>query len=132
MRRVHEVPLSRQAIAVLKDIWLLSDNGTLIFPSPRANDRKLSENAFNSSLRRMGYSQDEMTAHGFRSSASTILNENGFNPDVIESALGHQNPNEIRRAYNRARYWKERVELMQKWADMLDEFRAMSAAPPRE
>ena len=132
VRRVHEVPLSRQAIAVLRDIWCLSDNGTLIFPSPRANDRKLSENAFNSALRRMGYSQEEMTAHGFRSSASTILNENGFNPDVIESALGHQNPNEIRRAYNRARYWKERVELMQKWADMLDEFRAMSVAPPRE
>ncbi len=76
----------------------------------------------------MGYSQDEMTAHGFRSTASTILNENGFNPDVIEAALGHQAENAIRRAYNRATYWPERVALMQKWADMLDAFRAQSAA----
>ena len=64
-----------------------------------------------------------MTAHGFRSTASTILNERGFNPDVIETALGHQDEKETRRVYTRARYWRERVALMQKWADMLDEFR---------
>lgn len=124
MRRPHDVPLSRQAVAVLEDIWTLSDLGELIFPSPRSPTKSLSENALNSALRRMGYAQDEMSAHGFRSTASTILNENGFNPDVIEAALGHQSENEIRRAYNRATYWKERVALMQKWADMLDEFRA--------
>ncbi len=71
----------------------------------------------------MGYSPDEMCAHGFRSTASTILNENGFNPDVIEAALGHQAENAIRRAYNRATYWPERITLMQKWADMLDAFK---------
>ena len=70
----------------------------------------------------MGYAKDEMTAHGFRSSASTILNERGFSPDVIEAALGHQDENAIRRAYNRATYWPERVTLMQTWADLLDEF----------
>lgn len=64
-------------------------------------------------------------AHGFRSSTSTILNENGYNPDVIEAALGHQSENAVRRTYNRAIYWPERIALMQKWADMLDEFRAL-------
>ena len=123
MRRPHEVPLSTQAIALLEDIWSLSEHGELVFPSIRSNRRPLSENAFNSALRRMGYQQDEMTAHGFRSSASTMLNERGYNADVIEAALGHQDEDEIRRAYNRARYWTERVKLMQDWADLLDEFR---------
>ena len=68
-----------------------------------------------------------MTSHGFRSTASTILNEYGYRPDVIEAALGHQNENIVRRAYNRATYWPERVELMQKWADMLDTFRMLDA-----
>ena len=89
MRRQHDIPLSRQAVAVLQDIWPLSDNGDLVFPSIRSRQRPLSENAMNSALRRMGYMQDEMTAHGFRSSASTILNERGFDPNVIEAALGH-------------------------------------------
>jgi integrase len=80
----------------------------------------------NSALRRMGYAKDEVTSHGFRASASTILNERGVNPDVIEAALAHQDKNEIRRAYNRATYWLERVKLMQAWADMLDEFRRLS------
>ena len=124
MRRPHDVPLSRQATAILKDIWPMSEHCELIFPSIRSNQRPLSENAFNSALRRMGFSEDEMTAHGFRSTASTILNENGFNPDVIEAALGHQAENAVRRAYNRATYWPERVALMQKWADMIDSFKA--------
>jgi integrase len=130
MRRPHDVPLSRQAIAVLRDIWPSSEYGDLIFPSVRSFRRPLSENAFNSALRRMGFAQDEMTAHGFRSTASTILNENGFNPDVIEAALGHQQENTIRRAYNRAIYWPERVKLMQTWADMLDHFRTLDPQPP--
>lgn len=74
----------------------------------------------------MGYTADEMTAHGFRSAASTILNERGFNPDVIEAALAHQDENSVRRAYNRATYWAERVPLMQAWADLLDQFRTLS------
>lgn len=77
----------------------------------------------NSALRRMGFGKDEMTAHGFRSSASTILNGRGFAPDVIEAALAHQDGNAVRRIYNRATYWPERVELMQTWADLLEEFR---------
>ena len=132
MRRPHDVPLSRQAIEVLREIWPASEFGELIFPSLISYKKPLSENAFNSALRRMGFTQEEMSAHGFRSSASTILNENGFNPDVIEAALGHQAENAVRRAYNRAIYWPERIALMQKWADMLNEFRAMSVAPPGE
>ncbi len=127
MRRLHEVPLSRQALVVLREVWPLSDYGDLVFPSIRSNKKILSENAMNSALRRLGYTQEEMTSHGFRSTASTILNERGFRPDVIEAVLGHQNENVVRRAYNRATYWPERVELLQKWADMLDEFRALSA-----
>lgn len=124
MRRPHDVPLSRQTIAVLQDIWPVSELSELIFPAIRSLQKPLSDNAFNYALRSLGYTQDVMTAHGFRSTASTILNEHGFNPDVIEAALGHQQGNPIRRAYNRATYWPERVELMQKWADMLDQFRA--------
>ena len=122
MRRPHEVPLSKQALKSIKDIWSLSENGELVLPSIRSITRPLSENAMNSALRRMGYAQNEMTAHGFRSSASTVLNERGFNPDVIEAALAHVDGDEIRRAYNRAKYLNERTKLMQDWADLLDEF----------
>jgi len=128
-RKTHDVPLSRQALAVIEDIWELSDGFTLVFPSIVSKKTPLSENTFNSPLRRLGYAQGEMSAHGFRSSASTILNEHGFNPDLIEAALGHHDQNSIRRAYNRAVYWPERIVLMQKWADMLDEFREIQ---PRE
>ena len=110
MRRPHDIPLSKQAIILLQDIWSLSEYGELVFPSIRSNRKPLSENAFNAALRRMGFEQHEMTAHGFRSSASTILNERGYNPDVIEAALGHQDENEIRRAYNRAKYWPRASE----------------------
>jgi integrase len=89
--------------------------------------RATTDPTFNSAFRRMGFTQEEMSAHGFRSSASRILNENEFNPDVIEAALGHQAENAVRRAYNRAIYWPERIALMQKWADMLDDFRALDA-----
>jgi integrase len=125
MRRHLDVPLSRQAKAILADVWPHSEGGDLVFPSIRSNRRPLSENAMNSALRRMGFTKDEMTSHGFRSSASTILNERGVRPDVIEAILGHQSENAVRRAYNRASYLAERVELMQQWADMLDEFRRL-------
>lgn len=126
MRRPHDVPLSRQALAILRDVWPLSEGGELVFPSIRSVKKGLSEGAMISALRRVGYTKEEVTPHGFRSSASTILNERGFNPDVIECALAHQDENEIRRAYNRARYWPERVKLLQAWADLLDEFKSAS------
>lgn len=104
MRRPHDVPLSRQALAILREIWPQSDNSDLVLPSIRSPQRPLSENAMNSALRRMGFGKDEMTAHGFRSAASTVLNERGFDPNVIEAALAHQDENSVRRAYNRATY----------------------------
>lgn len=125
MRRPHLVPLSRQAVQVLKDLYPITGASELVFPSVRSHKKPLSNNAFNSALRRMGFTQDEMTAHGFRATASSILNERGFSPDVIEAALAHVEPNAVRRAYNRATYWQERVSLMQAWADMLDEFRRL-------
>ncbi|MEK7994745.1 MAG: tyrosine-type recombinase/integrase [Planctomycetota bacterium] len=127
MRRPHDVPLSRQAVAVLEGIWDAS-TGELVLPSLRSNLKTLSENAMNSALRRMGYTKDEVTAHGFRSSASTILNERGWNPDVIEAALAHQDEDEVRRAYNRATHWDARVKMLQAWADLLDDFRQTPAS----
>jgi integrase len=124
MRQAHDVPLSNQALAIIKDIWSLSEGGDLVFPSIRSKQRPLSENAFNAALRRIGYGKDEVTAHGFRVTASSILNSRGFDPDVIEAVLAHQDQNSIRRAYNRATYWDQRIALMQDWADLLDEFKA--------
>jgi|HubBroStandDraft_6_1064221.scaffolds.fasta_scaffold209715_2 integrase len=127
MRRPHDVPLSKQTLAVLRDIWDLSHGDGLVLPSVRSVVKPLSENAMNSALRRVGYTKDQMCPHGFRSSASTILNERGYDNDVIETALAHQDEDEVRRAYNRAKYWPQRVRLLQDWADLLDEFRKLSA-----
>ncbi|HZS53858.1 MAG TPA: integrase arm-type DNA-binding domain-containing protein [Bryobacteraceae bacterium] len=126
MRRPHDVPLSRQSLTILRDIWPLSEGSDLVLPSVRSRAKPLSENAMNSALRRLGYTKDEMTAHGFRSAASTILNERGFNRDVIEAALAHQDEDEIRRIYNRAKYWPERINLLQDWADLIDEWKRTS------
>ena len=123
MRREHKIPLSKQATAIVEDNWPLIDGVELVFPSLVSNRKWLSENAFNSALRRMGYRKEEVTAHGFRVTASTILNSRGYEPDVIEAALAHQDTNAIRRTYNRSTYWKQRVELMQAWADLVDELR---------
>mgnify|MGYP001312149208 CR=1 FL=1 len=125
MRRPHDVSLSPQAIQLLRDIWPLSEHAELIFPSIRSNRKPLSDMAMNAALRRMGYGKEDMTAHGFRASASTILNSRGHNPDVIEAALGHLDENEIRRVYNRSKYWPEREKLMADWANLLDEFRVL-------
>ena len=126
MRRPHDVPLSRQAVAVLRRVSNYS--GEFVFPSVRSTKKPLSENTFNKALRILGYSKDEMTAHGFRSSASTILNERGHDGEVVEAALAHEEEDEVRRAYNRAKYLKQRVKLMQDWANLLDKFRKMPAA----
>jgi integrase len=123
MRVPHDVPLSQQALKVLRDVWPLSEGAELVFPSIRSNKKSLSENALNSALRRMGYTKEEMTGHGFRTTASTILNSRGFSGDVIEVALAHLDRNKVQRTYNRATYWPERVQLLNAWADLLDEFR---------
>jgi integrase len=128
MRRPHDVPLSKQALDILRSVWDLSAGDGLVLPSIRSAAKPLSEGAMIAALRRMGYTKEQVSPHGFRASASTLLNERGFNSDVIEVALAHQDEDEVRRAYNRYTYWKERVHMLQAWADLLDEFRALSAS----
>lgn len=124
MRREHEVPLATQAVAILKELHALTGKGRLVFPGLRTVERPISENTLNASMRRMGFEREEVTAHGFRATASTLLNESGkFSPDAIERALAHQDPDAVRRAYNRGAYWKGRVEMAQWWADYLDTLR---------
>ncbi|MBB4114552.1 integrase [Rhizobium sp. BK226] len=125
MRREHHVPLSRQAIEVIKHMRDVFGDKPQVFPSMMSGKALLSENSMNSALRRMGVGEDQHTAHGFRSSASSILNESGlFSPDAIEAQLAHLDTREVRRIYNRASYWGERERMMQWWADLLDEERS--------
>ena len=123
MRQVHIVPLSDQAVAILKDIQPLTGNGRYVFPSIRTNKQPISNNTINVSLRRLGYDKNTMTAHGFRAMASTLLHELGFNSDFIERQLAHKEGNAIKEAYNHARHLPERVKMMQSWADYLDSLR---------
>lgn len=124
MRQPHAVPLSRQALAILADMRVLSGSGQYVFPSVRTRSRPISDNTLNASLRRMGIPKDQMTAHGFRTSASSLLNESGYwNPDAIERALAHAVGGTIRRIYNQSAYWAERVEMAQWWSDYLDDLR---------
>lgn len=126
MRRDHIVPLPDQAIALLDQLRRMNGNGEYLFPSLRTWKRPMSENTLNAALRRMGYSGDEMTAHGFRASFSTLANESGlWNPDAIERALAHVEKNEVRRAYARGEHWEERVRLANWWAGYLENLQAM-------
>ncbi|OGQ95526.1 MAG: integrase [Deltaproteobacteria bacterium RIFOXYD12_FULL_57_12] len=121
---LHIVPLSRQALAVLREIHPLTGHGRYVFPSPRTDSRPMSSNAVLSALRRMGYAKDEMSGHGFRSMASTLLNEQGWNRDAIERQLAHAERNSVRAAYNYAEFMPERKKMMQAWADYLEGIKA--------
>lgn len=125
MRRDHLVPLPALAFELLDDLRRITGNGEYLFPSLRSWHRPMSENTLNAALRRMGYSGEEMTAHGFRASFSTLANESGlWNPDAIERALAHVEKNEVRRAYVRGEHWDERVRLADWWAGYLEEVKA--------
>lgn len=124
MRRPHRVSLSRQALALLEELHPLTGDGRYLFPSFRSPRQCMSENTINAALRRLGYSQEEMTAHGFRAMAATLLNEMGiWNPDAIEKQLAHLDTSMVRRAYTRGEYWDERVRMMQHWSDYLNQLR---------
>jgi integrase len=124
MRKAHHVPLSRQALAVLSEVRAVTGPSGYVFPSMRTRCRPMSENTINAALRRLGYASDEMTAHGFRAMASTLLNESGkWHPDAIERALAHGDKDKVRAAYHRGQHWKERVEMAQWWSDYLDQLR---------
>lgn len=120
MKSPHIVPLSRQAIDVFKTLKPFTGHGHYVFPSLRSPLQPMSNNTINAALRRMGYSKDEMTGHGFRSMASTLLHEQGYPTDVIERQLAHAERNSVKAAYNHARHIPERRKMMQAWADYLD------------
>ena len=123
MRETHIVPLSRQAIAILEDLKKFSGGDKFLFPSIRSSVRPIADATMLNALRRMGYEKHEMSVHGFRSIASTLLNELGYNSDWIERQLAHGERNEVRAAYNYAEYLPERRRMMQEWADYLDELK---------
>lgn len=123
-RKVHHVPLSTQAVALLREVQSVTGPTGFVFPSVRTRTRPMSENTINAGLRRLGYTTDEMTAHGFRAMASTLLNESGnWNPDAIERALAHGDTDKVRAAYHRGAHWQERVKMAQWWSDYLDHLR---------
>lgn len=124
MRKAHQVPLSRQAVDLFREVRAVTGPTGFVFPSVRTRARPMSENTINAGLRRLGYASDEMTAHGFRAMASTLLNECGkWHPDAIERALAHGDDDKVRAAYHRGAHWKERVEMAQWWSDYLDQLR---------
>jgi integrase len=123
MRQVHIVPLARQVISILDDLRQYTGAGRFLFPSMRANTAPISDMTLLAGLRRLGYGKEDMTVHGFRSMASTLLNEQGYNRDWIERQLAHGERNSVRAAYNYAEYLPERRRMMIEWADYLDGLR---------
>ena len=121
MRNEHVVPLSQQALAILQEASEVRGHSQYVFPAMQTWLRPMSENTLNAALRRMGYTGDEMTSHGFRSTASTLLNESGkWSPDAVERALAHTTSGTVRGIYHRGAHWAERVEMAQWWSDYLD------------
>ncbi|GAB2663041.1 tyrosine-type recombinase/integrase [Arenimonas aestuarii] len=129
MKREHVVPLSAQAVAVLRELEPLTGRGRYVFPG-RAGNRPLSDVTLNAALRRMGFDKHTMTAHGFRGMASTRLNEMAWPADVIERQLAHVPKDKIRGAYNKAQHLPDRVRMMQAWADYLDAIRSTGKVVP--
>ncbi|HPJ26847.1 MAG TPA: tyrosine-type recombinase/integrase [Synergistaceae bacterium] len=122
IKRPHIVPLSSQALKLFREVWDFSGGGNLVFPGRRAG-RPISDGTILNALRRMGYGKDEMTGHGFRSMASTVLNESQWSADAIERQLAHVEGNSVRAAYNYAEHLDTRREMMQWWGDWLDRAR---------
>jgi integrase len=124
MKRPHRIPLAPRAIAILQELQAITGHGKFLFPSLRSAARCMSENTINAALRRLGFTKDEMTGHGFRSAASSMLNESGlWNADAIERQLAHVDNDNVRRAYARADFWDERGRMMTWWADHCDKLR---------
>ncbi len=124
MDRPHRVPLSPQALTIIRDLQSITGGCRYLFPQVRSWHRPISDGTLNAALRRLGYDKSEMTAHGFRSTASTLLNESGkWHRDAIERQLAHQEQDEVRGAYNHAEFWEERVRMMKWWGNYLDQLR---------
>jgi integrase len=131
MRAAHLVPLATQAVAILRELYPLTGHGRFVFPSARTSTRPMSDNAILSALRRMGFDKDEMSGHGFRAMARTILDEVlQTRPDLIEHQLAHAVKDANGRAYNRTSHLPERRRMMQTWADYLDGLKAGAVVVP--
>ena len=129
MRNDHAVPLSTQVLAILAEAAKRRNRSKFVFPAVSAWQNPMAENTLNVALRRLGFGADEMTSHGFRSTASTLLNESGlWSPDAIERALAHQGNDTVRAIYHRGRHWDERVRMAQWWSDYLDALKLEAAA----
>jgi integrase len=126
----HIVPLSTQAVAILEAMQPLTGQQQYVFPSSRNDGRPMSDNTIRTALKSLGYDSDVMTAHGFRTTASTLLNEQGWSADAIERQLAHAPRDAVRAAYNRAQYLDERRRMMQSWADYLDSLKAGATVLP--
>jgi integrase len=124
MRRLHIVPLARQVVELLRELAPFSRGSRYLFPSLRSPDRPISDNTINAALRRLGYTTEEQTGHGFRTMASTLLNEQGFPPGLIELQLAHEDRDQVSAAYNRAQRLDARRKMMVAWADYLDGLKA--------
>jgi integrase len=122
MRTSHIVPLSKQVVQLLEELKCFTGTGKYLFPGARTEKRPISDVTINAALRYLGYKKEEICGHGFRSTASTLLNEQGYNRDWIERQLAH-NGNSVREIYNYAEYLPERTKMMQEWADFLDSLR---------
>jgi integrase len=130
MRKAHRVPLAPRAVAILQELRKLNGNDRFLFPSVRSVARCMSENTLNAALRRMGFKNEDMTSHGFRASASSMLNESGlWNADAIERQLAHVDGDSVRRAYACAEFWDERVKMTAWWADRCEELRRGASGP---
>jgi integrase len=125
MRRPHRIPLAQRAAILLRELHRITGNGRFVFPSNRSRERCMSEDTINAALRRLGFTKHEMTAHGFRSAASSMLNECGlWHADAIERQLAHVDNDSVRRAYARADFWEERFRIMEWWAERCGEMQA--------
>ena len=129
----HLVPLPRQAVAVFRELQALTGLGKMVFRGERHHDRAMSENTVNAAMRAMGFPADEVTGHGFRATARTMLHERlGYSPDVIEAQLAHTVRDSLGRAYNRTEFVDQRREMLQTWADYLDQLRSgKDTLPPK-
>ncbi len=129
----HLVPLPKQAVAVFRELLMLTGQGKMVFRGERHHERAMSENTVNAALRAMGFAADEVTGHGFRATARTMLHERlGYSPDVIEAQLAHTVRDSLGRAYNRTEFVEQRREMLQTWADYLDQLRSGKEVLPRK
>ncbi len=130
VKKTHLVPLSIQVLKALKNLRNVNTDSDYVFPSPRNINKPITSSALRLALRSVGVGKDKMTTHGFRSMASTRLNELGYNADLIEIQLSHSQANKIRAAYNHAEYLEERITMMQEWSDYLDKLQNKESVSP--